>query len=105
MRAVVSTDGVLFVEIPDDRWTQTGKSWVKEDHIELWAAPADSRSAQNLCDPPALPDPSRQWGIRIADGQLFPAFGSPEPLAGVEVVRRRRRARADPDRRMAERRG
>ena len=94
LRAVVSTDGVLFVEISDDRWTQNGKSWVKEDHIELWLAPPGYLANESICDGPATPDPSRQWGIRISDGQMFPAFGSPDPLAGVEVVRSGHVARA-----------
>jgi hypothetical protein len=103
MRVVVSKDGVLFVEISDDRWTSEGKSWVKEDHIELWlTGPGGSgrpdRCYDDLPNPPPPekpePDPSRQWGIRISDGQVFPGFGSPEPLAGVEVVRKGGTARA-----------
>jgi hypothetical protein len=87
MRAVVSKEGVLFVEIADDRWTSGGKSWVKEDHLELWMAQTGTFTAGPECDPRPESDPSRQWGIRIADGHVFPAFGSPAPLAGVEVVR------------------
>jgi len=95
MRVVASKDGgVLFVEVSDDRWTAAGKSWVKEDHLELWLAPAEPTSRELMCEGPPSPDPSRQWGIRISDGQVFPAFGSPEPLAGVEVVRSGRVARA-----------
>ena len=71
-----------------------GESWVKEDHLELWLAPAGLDVRPGHLRPARDPDPSRQWGIRIADGQLFPAFGSPEPLAGVEVVRSGRIARA-----------
>ena len=94
MRAVVSKEGVLFVEISDDRWTSNGKTWVKEDHIELWVAPARLTMTEALCDGPLPPDPSKQWGIRISDGQVFAGFGSPEPLAGVEVVRAGGTARA-----------
>jgi hypothetical protein len=95
MRVVAAKDGgVLFVEVSDDRWTSAGKSWVKEDHIELWLAPAEPTSRELMCEGPPSPDPSRQWGIRISDGQVFPAFGSPAALAGVEVVRSGRTARA-----------
>jgi hypothetical protein len=88
LRAVVSTDSFLFVEITDDRWTTGGKTWVKEDHIELWAAPQSGSTGIDVdCDPSPAADPSVQWGIRISDGQVFPAFGSPAPLTGVEVVR------------------
>jgi hypothetical protein len=93
-RAVVSKDGVLFVEIDDDHWTSAGKSWVKEDHLELWIAPSGTPPVETICDEPQAADPSLQWGIRISDGQVFPAFGSPAPLAGVEVVRSGRQARA-----------
>jgi hypothetical protein len=92
VRAVVSQEGVLFVEIADDRWTSGGKSWVQEDHLELWMAQPGVSAGD--CDAPAGSDPSRQWGIRIADGRVFPAFGAPAPLGGVEVVRSGRVARA-----------
>jgi hypothetical protein len=98
MRVVVSKEGVLFVELTDDRWTRGGKSWVKEDHIELWMTPPGLASHQTECGDgppdPAARDASLQWGIRISDGRVFPAFGSPEPLAGVEVVRSGAAARA-----------
>ncbi len=94
LRAVVSKDGFLFVEIADDRWTSGGKSWIKEDHIELWLAPSGITATETICDEPPGADPSRQWGIRISDGQVFSAFGAPAPLAGVEVVRSGHTARA-----------
>ena len=98
MRVVVSKQqDMLFVEISDDHWTREGRSWVKEDHLELWLAPSGLRSSPDACGgapTEPTPDSSRQWGIRISDGQVFPGFGSPEPLAGVEVVRAGRTARA-----------
>jgi len=98
MRVAISKQqNMLFVEISDDHWTREGRSWVKEDHIELWLAPSGLRSSPDPCEgAPTEPtsDSSRQWGIRISDGQVFPGFGSPEPLAGVEVVRGGRTARA-----------
>jgi hypothetical protein len=93
MRAVVSKEGVLFVEIADDRWTSGGKTWVKEDHVELWMAQSRTVVDAHECDPRPESDPSRQWGIRISDGSVFPGFGAPAPLAGVEVVRSGRVAR------------
>jgi len=67
LRAVVSKDDFLFVEITDDRWTAGGKTWVKEDHIELWLAPPGIVAFDPNCAEPSgpdPPDPSRQWGIR-----------------------------------------
>ena len=97
LRAVISKDDFLFVEITDDRWTTGGKTWVKEDHIELWLAPPGIVAFDPNCDEPSgaePPDLSRQWGIRISDGQIFPGFGSPAPLTRVEVVRSGHTARA-----------
>jgi hypothetical protein len=81
LRVVWSTDGVLFVEVTDDKWTGPSRSWVKDDHLELWVEHDGW---------PGLKEKGTavQWGIRIADGATFPAYGSPEPLTGVEVVRR-----------------
>jgi hypothetical protein len=90
MRVVVSARGVLYVEIADDRWTAAGPSWVKEDHLEIWlAATGTSTPPGDACEiaGSATTNPARQWGIRISDGAVFPGFGSPAPLAGVEVAR------------------
>ena len=97
LRAVISKDDFLFVEITDDRWTTGGKTWVKEDHIELWLAPPGIVAFDPNCDEPSGPEPpdlSRQWGIRISDAQVFAGFGSPAPLTGIEVVRSGHTARA-----------
>jgi len=94
LRAVVSKEGFLFVEVTDDHWTTGGKTWVTEDHIELWLAPPGLTPDDPNCDDSPGPDPSRQWGIRIADGQVFPGFGSPAPLAAIEVLRSGHTARA-----------
>jgi hypothetical protein len=85
LRVVASTQGVLFVEVRDDRWTGPSRSWVKDDHLELWLAREPSPSG---ADAGTAKGTAVQWGIRIADGATFSAFGAPEPLKGVEVVRR-----------------
>ena len=96
MRYVLSEDGVLFVEITDDHLVTSAPSWLAEDHLELWMAPAGTQTGSG--NPTECPDsdaaaaepavdPSRQWGLRIANGEVIPAFGKPTPLAGVEVVR------------------
>ena len=91
LRVVASMDGVMFVEVTDDRWTGPSRSWVKDDHLELWLArdppPPEAGAAQGA-DAGGAHDTAVQWGIRIADGATFSAFGAPEPLKGVEVVRR-----------------
>jgi len=94
MRVVMSKDGVLFVEIADDDWTHGGKTWVTEDHLELWLAAPGSAGAEPDCEGAPTGGGSSQWGIRISDGKVFSAFGAPAPLVGVEVVRSGRLARA-----------
>jgi hypothetical protein len=93
MRVVLSKENTLFIEISDDRWVGPGKHWIKDDHVELWLMPSDKPVAGKKGSNRPVPNPARQWGIRIADGAVFPAFGAPAPLIGVEVVRTRRTAR------------
>jgi hypothetical protein len=97
LRVVGASESALFVEVTDDRWTGPSRSWVKDDHLELWMATA-SASLPQTCEGVDAGAPDRtptavQWGIRIADGATFSAFGSPPPLVGVQVVRRGQVAR------------
>jgi hypothetical protein len=87
LRAVASPGGVLFVEVSDDRWTGPSRNWIKDDHLELWVSTGEDVAP---CAPLAAGQRpgAVQWGIRIADGATFAASGKPQPLHGVEVVRR-----------------
>lgn len=80
-RAVVS-GSTLFVEVTDERFAGPGKNWVKDDHLELWMgnSPDGNRCSEG--------DKGRmvQWGIRVADGESFPAHGAPPPLTDIERV-------------------
>jgi hypothetical protein len=78
VRAVVAND-TLFVEVSDDRFVGPGSNWVKDDHLELWLG-TDVPEGAKPCDGTGLV----QWGIRVADGAIFSAHGSPKPLVGVE---------------------
>ena len=82
MRVVFASAGELFIEVNDDRFVTGGKSWVKDDHVELWAAAPDSR-----CVDPGEKPSARQWGIRVTDGQVFAGFGAPTVMPRVEVAR------------------
>ena len=98
MRVVFSSQGDLFVEVTDDRIVGGGKSWVKDDHLELWAATPPERG----CVDPSEKSPALQWGIRVTDGQVFAGFGSPAAAPKVEVARAdartvRLRVRFDPN--------
>lgn len=66
----------IVVEIRDDRWVDGAASWLHDDHIELWVA--DRRPAHRYGEHCLEDDQSdRQWGIRVADGEVFAAHGNP----------------------------
>jgi len=83
MSVVADLDGALYVEVHDDMWHSGAKSWLRDDHLEMWLG--DRASSGSPCLTPAtLPTP-RQWGIRISDGAVFPAHGKPGTPFAVEV--------------------
>ena len=77
MRALLSTAGELFVEIEDDRFVSGSASWVKDDHVELWASPEEE------CVDASRKSPAMQWAIRVADGIVFAGVG---PTAGLTIT-------------------
>ena len=81
---VRAQSGELFVEVQDDRWTGPSKKWLLDDHLELWLATGLSGS-QKECSDPKAPG-AKQWGVRVADGAVFPAFGDPTEKLEVERV-------------------
>lgn len=82
MRVVASRGGELFVEVRDDVRTGPSARWVADDHLEVWAG-----SERVSYFDPCWPDPHRaaekpvQWGVRLADGQVFSGEGKPDPAA------------------------
>jgi hypothetical protein len=83
LKALLVVPDTLLIEVHDDTWTGPGAKWLTDDHVELWLAP---QAPQELtgCGKPADAQKPVQWGIRIADGQVFPAFGSPRQTLQVE---------------------
>lgn len=82
MKILFASHDTFFVEVTDDRFVSSGKSWVQEDHVEIWTAPNPPE-----CVDPTVTSPARQWGIRIRDGAVFSAFGAPAEKPAVEVAR------------------
>ncbi len=103
----------LLVEVEDPEVITDTGSWVSDSHIELWFSPAVADPAWNCLVPtwnkrlmravpravlraesddtqtevgfqPVRLEPLYQWGIRTADGQIFPGFGKPDPR-GIRV--------------------
>jgi hypothetical protein len=93
MRVVMSSDGALFVEVSDDRWVPSAKSWVKADHLEIWRVGADASSGRGSgC---FQPDPNAkmlQWGIGLG-GQVYKGHGRPAADPTVRVARSEHSAR------------
>jgi len=84
LKAVLAERETLLLEVRDNRWTgPSGTKWLADDHVELWLAPWPPQDLMGCGKP--LPDQKAvQWGIRIADGQVFPAYGSPKQKLKVE---------------------
>ena len=91
MRAVMSSGGVLFVEVSDDHLVPAAKSWVKADHLELWRALGEPQHPSG-CFRPDANAKALQWGIGL-DGQVFKAHGAPSSSPTVRVTRSDRGAR------------
>jgi hypothetical protein len=85
--AVMSSDGVLFVDVTDDQLVKAAKSWVKADHLELWRAVGNPISnGGNGCFQPDPNEQALQWGIGL-DGQVYKAHGQPASNPTVRVAR------------------
>jgi len=83
LKALLVAPDTLLVEVRDDKWTGPSAKWLNDDHLELWLAP-QAPQEQTGCGKPAKEALPVQWGIRMVDGQVFPAFGSPKQPLGVE---------------------
>lgn len=84
LKAVLVADDTLLVEVLDDTWTGPSARWLNDDHVELWLAPLPPQQL-NGCGGKLTKDQKPvQWGIRIVDGQVFPAFGAPKQTLQVE---------------------
>jgi hypothetical protein len=92
IRAVIGQGDVLFLEVVDDTWTGPSAKWLADDHVELWLFPEPPETA-DACGRNGKEAGLVQWGIRIADGKVFPAYGNPKPPLPVEVVREGKLAR------------
>lgn len=85
---VIALDAKTFViDVIDDVPVTGSKSWLYDDHLEIWAEdePVD---AAELCIPSKNGGGAgrlRQWAIRVADGKLYPGYGAPtlsrDPIA------------------------
>jgi hypothetical protein len=82
-RAVLIAPRTLVIEIQDDTWVDGAKSWLHDDHLELWLASDRAGYSSHCLEGDRV---ARQWGIRVSDGQVFPAAG--KPTSHPTVLRR-----------------
>lgn len=85
MRVVSPAAGELVVEVFDDRVVSGARSWLAEDHLELWQAPYVSLG-EIATDPRVHVPEAAQWAVRLVDGKVFPAHGHPRVAPRVERV-------------------
>lgn len=83
LKALLVAPDTLLVEVHDDKWTGPSAKWLNDDHVEVWLAPEPPQSLSG-CGKPTKEQLPSQWGIRIADGKVFPAFGAPAKTLRVE---------------------
>ncbi len=78
LRAVLSDHDELFVEVRDAMPSGTSARWVADDHLEIWLAPQRGEFGDQCLPKREAP---KQWGVRVADGQVFAGYGKPSPGA------------------------
>lgn len=84
LKVVLAERETLFIEVRDNRWTgANGTKWLSDDHVELWLGLQPPQEMTG-CGTPPPEQRAVQWGIRIADGKVFPAHGSPKQKLTVE---------------------
>lgn len=86
-------DRTIVVEVEEPSFTQGTKSWVFDDHLELWAAEAELPAGVVCVVKPGqrVPDDmsgalpvALQWGVRVTDGAVFVGAGKPKKSPTVE---------------------
>jgi hypothetical protein len=87
-------DRTLVVEAEEASFTQGKKSWVFDDHVEIWMS-EDGLPAMVVCAVKAgaaIPEDDLggplprivQWGVRVTDGAVFSGAGRPNKSLLVE---------------------
>lgn len=85
LKALLVAPDTLMIEVRDNTWTGPSDKWLVDDHVELWLSPTPPQQLSG-CGTLAPAQRPEQWAIRIADSQVFPAYGSPKRTLGVEKV-------------------
>ena len=73
MRVLMVSPGDLIVTVRQVNPAAGARSWLHDDHLELWLAPYQSYFDHCLEDG----DDLQQWAIRLTDAEVISAFGDP----------------------------
>jgi hypothetical protein len=79
LRVIALAPKTFVIELIDDVPVTGSKSWLYDDHLEIWAEDEAVDPAE-LCIPSKTGGGAgrlRQWAIRVSDGKLFPGYGAP----------------------------
>jgi len=79
MRLLAYEPNRLAVSVRLPRLATGGRSWLSDDHIEIWQGPTMGYGTPCI-DPQT---PARQWAVRLSDGAVFAAHGEPTALPRV----------------------
>lgn len=79
MKVLAADPDLLFVTLRTGEIRSGGKTWLSDDHLEIWQAPLIGFS--DHCIPQDTP--ARQWAVRLSDGAVFAAAGEPQALPEV----------------------
>jgi hypothetical protein len=85
-KIVMASATELYIEVRDDAWISEGSSWVRADHLEIWAG--KQLKGEQIDCLEGRPQPL-QWGITL-DGEVHPAHGRPKEHPKVERAEVRR---------------
>lgn len=87
IKTVLISDKELLVQVRLTTSPTSGSSsWLNDDHLELWLNLDPSRDI--YLDGPHDGGKLVQWGIRVSDGKVFPAYGHPSVSPQVERLER-----------------
>jgi uncharacterized protein len=81
VKALLTDKRVLVVNVYGGPWTKEALNWLHDDHLEIWkgwyfdAVEGSSYHGKSIA----------QWGVRIADGKVFQAYGDKTDRLDVKV--------------------
>lgn len=70
---------LLYVAVRTQRIAAGGKTWLSDDHIEIWQSPTVSYYDACLTGKAK----AEQWAVRLIDSAVFPAEGKPRAMPQV----------------------